>query len=249
MIAVDDGSISVRFRESLRRLGAAQKPGVGVPAYTRWINRRAARLVAAVAYAFKLSANSVTIGSAGLSLAGISLLVLVRPGLAQGLGVATLLALGYVFDSADGQVARLYGRSSFAGEWLDHVVDAFRSPAIHAGLAVAVLRFMPDLRWLAVAALVYSIVASGQFLSQILAEALVKRSGGEQTRGGDLRSFVLLPTDPGILCWSFALFGLGAIFSWIYAILGTVAILHSAVSMRRRYRDLLALDTRKFGNA
>ncbi|OAX67752.1 hypothetical protein A5N15_01010 [Rothia kristinae] len=44
---------------------------------------------------------------------------------------ALLFALGYAMDSADGQVARVTGASSPGGEWLDHVVDSVRVPAIH----------------------------------------------------------------------------------------------------------------------
>ncbi len=37
------------FSSTLRSLEAAQKPGIGVPAYTRWVNRRVARYFAAAA--------------------------------------------------------------------------------------------------------------------------------------------------------------------------------------------------------
>ncbi|WIM73072.1 hypothetical protein QP028_05135 [Corynebacterium suedekumii] len=65
----------------------------------------------------------------------------------------------------------------------------------------------PDDWWVAVVAVVYSLVTSGQFLSQILAESFVRTAGRRQSRGGDLRSWILLPTDPGTLCWSFLLGG------------------------------------------
>lgn len=170
------------------------------------------------------------------------MLVALPPHPLLGLVVAALLALGYVLDSADGQVARLYGQSSRAGEWLDHVVDAVRSPAIHVGVAVATLRAWPDLDWFICVALVYCIVNSAQFLSQILAEALVKGSGGQPNRGGTRRSLILLPTDPGVLCWSFVLWGFGDPFRVMYLLLAVIAVAHSAISMRRRYRDLLLLD-------
>ena len=37
-----------------------------------------------------------------------------------------LIALNYVLDSVDGQVARLTGKGSPVGEWLDHSLDAIR---------------------------------------------------------------------------------------------------------------------------
>jgi len=36
------------FSDTLRALEQAQKPGIGVPAYTRWVNRRIARYFAGI---------------------------------------------------------------------------------------------------------------------------------------------------------------------------------------------------------
>lgn len=235
-------SRAARFRQARATLDAAQKPGAGVPAYTRWVNRRGARVVAATGAAFGWTPNQVTAASALLSTVGMCLLLLVEPSLWSGPLVALALAAGYLFDSADGQLARLTGASSSTGEWIDHVVDAFRSPAIHLTTAVALMIHRPESAWLAVVALVYALVTSGQFLSQILAEAFVRRAGRPQTRGGDLRSWVLLPTDPGTLCWTFVLWGLAEAFSVLYTALAVIAVLHCAASLRRRHRDLRAAD-------
>ncbi|MDO5670286.1 MAG: CDP-alcohol phosphatidyltransferase family protein [Corynebacterium sp.] len=231
-----------RYRWARASLDSAQKTGQGVPAYTRWVNRRGARVVAAVGYAFGWTPNMVTAMSAALSVAGMILLLVVPPSVWLGVPVAFLLAAGYLFDSADGQLARLSGRSSKTGEWIDHVVDAFRSPAIHVATAVAVMIHRPELWWLAVVAVAYSLITSGQFLSQILAESFVRTAGRKQSRGGDRRSWILLPTDPGTLCWSYILWGIAPVFAVVYTVLAAVALAHSAVSLRRRYRDLTALD-------
>ncbi|WP_175954794.1 CDP-alcohol phosphatidyltransferase family protein [Schaalia sp. Marseille-Q2122] len=235
------------FRAARATLDAAQKPGNGVPAYTRWVNRRAARLIASFGAASRMTPNMVTGISFLLSLGGMALMLSQPPHPLQGVGVAVLLALGYIFDSADGQLARLTGRSSKAGEWLDHVVDAIRSPAIHLSVAIATVLYQPHLWWLALVALGYSLVTSAQFLSQILAEAFVRAAGRPQTRGGNLRSWILLPTDPGTLCWSFLLWGLApwaglSPFALLYTALAAIAVAHALMSMRRRYRDLTALD-------
>lgn len=231
-----------RFRWACASLGAAQKPAQGVPAYTRWVNRRGARIVAATAFGLGWTPNMVTAASAALSVTGMILLVVLTPAWWVGLPIAALLAAGYLFDSADGQLARVSKTSSKTGEWVDHVVDAFRSPAIHLAVAIAMYLHRGETVWLAAMALVYALVTSGQFLSQILAEAFVKSAGRPQTRGGNLRSFVLLPTDPGTLCWSFILWGIAPAFAVVYALLALVAVAHSAMSLRRRYRDLMALD-------
>ena len=231
-----------RFQQARQRLDAAQKTGQGVPAYTRWVNRRGARVVAAVGFASGWTPNMVTAMSALLSTAGLLILILLPPAWWVGGPVAVLLAAGYLFDSADGQLARLSGLSSKTGEWIDHVVDAFRSPAIHLATAVAVMVHRPDVWWLALVALAYSLITGGQFLSQILAEAFVRKAGRKQSRGGDARSWILLPTDPGTLCWSFLLWGAAPLFAAVYTLLALVAAAHSAASLRRRYRDLTALD-------
>lgn len=237
-----EGGWKDRYAWAREYLGAAQKTGQGVPAYTRWVNRRGARVVAAVGFASGWTPNLVTAMSACLSVVGIILLLVFPPTMWLSVTVAVLLAAGYLFDSADGQLARLSGLSSVTGEWIDHVVDAFRSPAIHLATAVAIMIYRPDNWWLAVVALVYSLVTSGQFLSQILAEAFVRKAGRRQTRGGDLRSWVLLPTDPGMLCWTFLLWGIFPAFAVVYTVLTVIATAHSVLSLRRRHRDLVALD-------
>lgn len=229
------------FREYLADLNRAQKSGAGVPAYTRWVNRRLARGIAASSAALGLTPNAVTVISAVLSAAGLALMIVVGPTWWSALVTAALLALGYVFDSADGQVARLTGASSPAGEWLDHVVDAIRTPAIHLTVAVAVTLHRPDLAWVAIIALLFTVMSVGQFMSQILAEQLVRNSGGEAGESSGLRkSLFLLPTDTGVLCWSFAFWAFPPAFAVVYALLFAINLVHTAASMRRKYRKLAA---------
>ena len=235
-------SWGTRFSAYRSALAAAQKPGAGVPAYMRWVNRGAARVVAAACAAFGWTPNFVSFISVCFSTVGLIVLVACDPAWWTGLIVGTALAVGFMFDSADGQVSRVTGASSKTGEWVDHVADAFRSPAIHFCTGAAVMVYRPESWWLAVVALVYGWVTSGQFMSQILAEQFVRAAGRKQTRGGNLRSFVLLPTDPGVLCWSFAAWGFGVPFMVLYTFLAAIAVAHSSISLRRRFRDLRALD-------
>lgn len=227
------------FREYLADLNRAQKSGAGVPAYTRWVNRRLARGVAAASAALGLTPNAVTVLSAALSTVGLAILIIAGPTWWAALAAAILLAAGYVFDSADGQVARLTGASSPAGEWLDHVVDAVRTPAVHLTVAVVVVLHRPDLAWLAVVALLFTVMSVGQFMSQILAEQLVRNSGGEEPEGSGVRkSLFLLPTDNGVLCWSFAFWIFPPVFAVVYTLLFAINFVHTAASMRRKFRKL-----------
>jgi len=242
-VVLEPGSSwGTRFSAYRSALAAAQKPGAGVPAYMRWVNRGAARVVAAACAAFGWTPNFVSFISVCFSTIGLIVLVACDPAWWSGLIVGTALAVGFMFDSADGQVSRVTGASSKTGEWVDHVADAFRSPAIHFCTAAAVMVYRPESWWLAIVALVYGWVTSGQFMSQILAEQFVRAAGRKQTRGGNLRSFVLLPTDPGVLCWSFVLWGFGVPFMVLYTFLAVVAVAHTSISLRRRFRDLRALD-------
>ncbi len=67
------------FRGDLARLRSAQKPAYGTPAYSRYVNRPAGRVVAAVAHQFGLSPDGATAISAALSATGLALLGTLAP--------------------------------------------------------------------------------------------------------------------------------------------------------------------------
>lgn len=235
-----------RFRDALSHLSSAQKPDAGVPAYTRWVNRGLGRVVAALAAAVGLGANAVTLISAVVSVAGLVVIVAAPREIWAGVVAGPLLALGYVLDSADGQVSRLTRTSSPAGEWLDHVVDAMRTPMLHMAVAVALLwhgsgqqfSYIPYL------SLAFAVVVVGQFMSQVLAKQLSARFGVESTSpasGGYGQSILLLPIDMGVMCWMFVLWGFPIAFGIVYTVVFVITLIHSGVSMTRKYRKLVKL--------
>lgn len=239
------------FSETLAALERAQKPGHGVPAYTRWVNRRIARYFAAGAVSCGITPNVVTAISALFSMVGIIVLLTLTPSIATGIIVALLLALGYGLDSADGQVARVTGESSPAGEWLDHVVDSIRVPAIHLAVLVGFIRYPEHfsftgtaggfvsgwaLWWLPMA---FTVLTAGHFMSQILAEQLRNnRNTAAPAAGGTLRSFINLHMDAGTLCWIFILWGFGPIFVVFYVLLFAANAATVILSMHRKYMSL-----------
>lgn len=231
-----------RVSQAVGVLASRQKPGAGVPAYMRWVNRRAARFLAALAFAVGLRPNTVTTLSLGVSLAAFGLIVGVPASGWLGLAIAVCLALAFALDSADGQLARLMGLSGPSGEWFDHVVDAFRAPALHLSVAVAAwLQF--DSETLAVTGLILSLAVSAQFMSQILAEQL--RGAPHQTpqrSNGDRQSWLLLPTDPGVWAWIFVLWGWPILFAIAYVVLAALNFVHIGASMSRRYRELTSVQ-------
>jgi phosphatidylglycerophosphate synthase len=227
------------FTQALQLLNTAQKPGHGVPAYTRWVNRRLGRLAAAAAASFGISANGVTVLSAACSAVAIVCLAFTSASAWMGISIAVLLAAGYALDSADGQVARLTGSSSPAGEWLDHVVDCVRVPAIHLAVLVGIWQAGVLPVWTMWLPLAYALTSAGHFMSQILAEQLLKgKAGNNKAPAGTLRSWLLLPTDMGTLCWVFVLWGNPQLFIAAYGALYLLQLPVFAVSVRRKYRAL-----------
>jgi phosphatidylglycerophosphate synthase len=174
-------------------------------------------------------------------------MVSVPPDPGSGLLVGLLLAAGYVLDSADGQVARLGRTGSPAGEWLDHVVDSVRTPAIHLAVFVGLALQSDSLsllgspnsgQWPLAVALLYCLVSTGQFMSQILAEQLSGAAVPSSSSAGIRQSVLLIPTDMGALCWIFVLWGLPHIFVWAYLAMFLLNSAHTLVSMRRKYQKL-----------
>src|SRR6185436_886779 len=108
---------------------------------SRFVNRKIGRVLAAGSYQLGLTPNAVTGISALFSAAAIAIIACLSPSVGVGVLVAVLLLLGYAFDSADGQLARLRGGGSPAGEWLDHVVDSIKVVALHLAVLIGWFRF------------------------------------------------------------------------------------------------------------
>ncbi len=73
------GSVSRTFRAALNRTGDVQKTSKGAPAYSRYINRRLGRYLAAAAYALHMTPNQVTLVSATFSYGAIAAIALAGP--------------------------------------------------------------------------------------------------------------------------------------------------------------------------
>ncbi len=249
-IPITDGARDERagFRATLSRMSEAQKPNRGAPPYSRWINRRLGRVIAAAAFRVGLVPNAVTAISAAFTFSALALVALVPPVFWLGPAVATLLALGYAFDAADGQLARISGRSSRRGEWLDHMVDVTKTCVLHAVVLVSLVRF-GDLDGSAVllVPLAYLTVAVVLFFGQMLVDQLRRSAGGgvpsaRREGAGLLQTAAATPTDYGILSWSFIAFGAPPVFLVVYSALFAGHALITAGALVRWWRELGALD-------
>lgn len=214
------------YRATVAALAAAQKTTKGAPAYSRFVNRPLGRRLAAVAFRLGMTPNQVTAISAVLSFAAIALIALGRPSWTVGVLVALGLVLGYAFDAADGQLARLRGGGSPAGEWLDHMVDAAKISSLHLAVLISFYRFMPlPSRSLLLVPIGFAIVAAvmffGMILNDLLRRSVTATTGRTIERGttSGLRSLLVMPTDYGLLCVVFVLLGVPSVFVWVYLVI------------------------------
>lgn len=225
-------------------LRQAQKSNRNAPAYSRWVNRPVGRVFAATGYRLGLSPNMISLISALFTFTGIVLLALATPSLLIGVTVAALLVIGYALDSADGQVARLQGGGSLAGEWLDHVIDAFKTSSFHLAVAIMWVRNLDgwDL-WTAMVPLVFALQASAWFFTIILTDLLLRNAGAKQqvlahSEGAQstLTSIVALLLDYGFLSWTMVLLGWFDVWRWVYIVLAFTNVLLLLAQLPRWYR-------------
>ena len=239
------------YRATVRQLASAQKPGRGAPPYSRWVNRRLGRLLAAAAFQLNRTPNQVTLASATMTLIGLVLVATVEPSWWLGILVAFLLLLGYALDSADGQLARLRGGGTKSGEWLDHVVDAFKIVVFHGVILISFYRF--DTGWPNAVLLIplgFVLVSSVFFFSMILTDQLRRIASSERGTtyakpsgsGGWLQTVVAIPTDYAVLCLAFVLFGWHSGFVVVYSLLFIANAVILVAVLARWWRELRTID-------
>lgn len=231
------------YRETVARLASAQKGRApGAPAYSLLVNRPVGRYLAAWAYRVGMSPNQVTLISACFTFTGLAVVGFVPPTGWTGVLVWALLFMGYAFDSADGQVARLQGGGSLAGEWLDHVVDCVKISTLHIVVTVSAVRYfeLETLLWCLVP-LGFLLVANASFFAMILNDSLKQIAGIPLRRSGHFRwskSLMVLPTDYGILCLAFLALGWPTVFMAVYTALFAAVAGHTALALPKWFQDM-----------
>ncbi|MCV2395818.1 CDP-alcohol phosphatidyltransferase family protein [Actinotalea sp. M2MS4P-6] len=238
--------MSYTFSQALAALGGAQKAAArGAPAYSRFVNRRLGRVLAAAAAVVGLTPNGVTGISALFTFSGIAVLALAPVGLLQGVTVTVLLVLGYAFDSADGQLARLRGGGSPAGEWLDHVVDSIKVVALPLAVLLALRR--TDLsETVLLVPLAAAVVQSVSFFTMILTEQLRRAHGtvplaASGGAGAWVRTLVAVPTDYGVQCYLFVLLAWPVAFAWGYGVVVVASAGYLLLATVKWYREMRGL--------
>ncbi|MBT2429571.1 CDP-alcohol phosphatidyltransferase family protein [Streptomyces sp. ISL-112] len=235
----------------LRELRGAQKSTKGVSLYSRYVNRPAGRFLAAGAYRVGVTPNHVTLISALFTYGALAAVALVEPSWTLALAVYAALALGFAFDSADGQLARLTGRGGPDGEWLDHVVDCGKLLLVHTAVLISFFRFgeLPSQGWLLLP-LGFQLAAAVTFCAGLLREQLGKAAATAQAATAPagptapvsrVRAIALLPADYGVFCLVFLLLGAPGAFRAGYAVLAVVHTLFLAAFLTKWFRELKAL--------
>jgi phosphatidylglycerophosphate synthase len=233
------------LRATLQRLSGAQKGAAGAPAYSRFVNRKLGRLLAALAFHAGLTPNMVTAISAAFTGAGIAVLALAAPSWAMGVAVTVCLVVGYAFDAADGQLARLRGGGSPAGEWLDHMVDAAKISSLHLALLVGLYRSEAVGRGaVLLLPLAFAVVSVVLFFGTLLNDALRAQYGvatrAVRTATGPsvVRSLLVVPTDYGVLCLLFVLLGAPALFVPVYGLLCVATAAYLGMAAVKWFREM-----------
>lgn len=243
------GTEKTRFAQSFKELRLAQKGKKGVPLYCLYVNRPAGRIVAAALRNTRFGPNHVTFAGALLTYGALLWLAF---GAGTGTGsalVGLVLAAGFVLDSADGQLARLQGRSSKLGEWLDHVLDSGRIVVLHGAVFCFLLRTtsIPALA-LAVLCGVFLFANSTIFFAGALFDQLSRQSG---PRSGDpdraaasslTRSVLTLPVDYGITCLVLMTVPWSGIFLPCYLALAVFHCIFCAAYVAKFSRTLARMD-------
>lgn len=238
----------------LRELRGAQKTAKGVSLYSRYVNRPAGRVLAAAAFRVGLTPNQVTLVSAVFTFASLAALALAAPSWALGGLVWAGLVVGFAFDSADGQLARLTGRGGPDGEWLDHVVDCAKMILVHTAVLISLYRsdvysvgerrsdtwLLLPLGFLFAAVLTFC----AGLLREQLGKAAQRGGAGAAAPAGPVspvRAVALLPADYGVFCLVFLLLGEPAAFLAGYAVLAVVHALFLVAFLAKWFRELRAL--------
>jgi phosphatidylglycerophosphate synthase len=236
------------FASLLQRLPAAQKSAKGAPAYSRFVNRRAGGYLAVLAFRLGLTPNQVTIVSALCTGVGIALIALLPPSIGAGVGICAALVVGYALDAADGQLARLRGGGSVAGEWLDHVIDSAKIATLHLAVLIAGYRYFHlPAGWLLVP-LGFSSVATVAFFAMTLNDQLRRNKGLPATTTQTaatpsvVRSLLVIPTDYGVFCLVFLLWGLREVYAVVYGLLFVANLAFLALALRKWFGDMRAVE-------
>lgn len=244
-----DAKVTRTFATALSALAASQKSSRGAPAYSRFVNRKLGRILAAAAWVLKATPNQVTLASAILTFGAIGLIAAAPPTVLVSICITGLLIVGYALDAADGQLARLGGGGSLVGEWLDHVVDAVKSSTLHGAVLISWFRFFDVDDRLLLVPLGYQAITAVFFFAMILSDLLRRLNRGSQSiiiretgAISPLYSLAVIPADYGLICLIFLVFWWPPVFIFLYSLLFVANALIALAALVRWFREMKTLS-------
>ena len=237
------------YGDVVQRLRAAQKSAAGAPAYSRWVNRPLGGITAALAYRLRWTPNQVTALGCVFTFLAIVLLAVAPVGRPLAFTVGLALALGYVLDAADGQLARLRGGGSFAGEWLDHMADCAKVATLHLAVLICWYRNYDATPAALLIPISYAAVAVVLFFGMTLIDQIRRRAASANRSpavtaspgASILRSLLVTPTDYGVLCLAFLTLAWPSIFAVIYSALFLTNLVLLLAALGKWWREVRAL--------
>ncbi|MEO8273797.1 MAG: CDP-alcohol phosphatidyltransferase family protein [Chloroflexota bacterium] len=141
-----------------------------------------------------LSADAVTVLSIVSGLGAAALVLLANP-VAYTFAVL-LLQLAYVFDCADGEVARMRGTAGRRGQYLDLIGHVIQNRALYAASSVVLLRFADGAPW-ALAIAFAGVALASPYGEQSKAQVLGNTIGLPGEHGGGPRGALPAGNSPG----------------------------------------------------
>ena len=236
-------STTSTFRTRFDELRSAQKRRTGVPLYTLLVNRPVGRVIAA-ATPRTVTPNGLTLIGAAFTYGALIALLAFADASPWSALVGVALVIGFFFDSADGQLARLRGAGSASGEWLDHVLDSGRIAFLHIATLGYLLRTAAIPTWLAFTLTsVFLLAAVVIFFGGTLFEKLTTTMPDRTVTSKSLRrSFIMLPVDTGVTCLFYVLLPFPLVFAVVYALATLAKCAVAAVLLGKWFATLRSQD-------
>lgn len=242
---------SIPLSALLASMASAQKKRHGASLYLLWVNRPLGRLLAAIAYKRNLTPSAVTLAGGVITYAACGVIAINGESQLWAIVAAIALMIGYALDSADGQLARISGKTSLSGEFLDRCIDMGKFVLLHASIVAVLLRsdeVSGPLVGLAGTVFLASLVV--QSFASILRTELSKRKPSDVLRSNAseyglkdrFKSVFYLGKEYGTVCVFVAFLPLSVPFFTGYVILALITLGTALLFVVKWHGELLALD-------
>jgi len=202
----------------------AQELGGGL--WATLVYRRVAQRFAYLFYRCGLGPNGVTLVSTITTWMAMIWLITGAPiSVLSAIGIFTLMALGYAFDCADGQLARATSTGSKLGEWLDHTSDCMSIFVVHFCCGWVLLRdfeYGEHSHLIAFSAMALNLGGNGIYFfawnmkTKIAGNNAVAKTMQKKSRKLALMKLPLQVTDWGLFIFVFLFTYNTQSFGWIY---------------------------------